>query len=51
MITSERVILYQTDESDPDQFQILRSYDFHTPLILLPNGLFEISHSLSIILL
>lgn len=44
MVTSERVILYQTDDSEPDQFHIIHSYDFHTPLVILPNGLFEISH-------
>ena len=36
MITTERVILYQIDQSEPDEFEILNSFDFHTPVVVIP---------------
>ena len=43
MITTQRVLLYQIDDdSDASNFELLTSYDFHTPMTILPIGSFEI---------
>jgi hypothetical protein len=42
MITTQRVIIYRIDDdSDEVNFEIIDSYDFSTPMIVVPIGLYN----------